>query len=82
MYGVSLAEADGVYFGVPFLIAVDLTLNLIQFGTFNFDSHGRFVTQSIRRQYPAIVGSQLHIQWFELSPLPSSSNGVRIDVAP
>lgn len=77
-YGVSLAPAELQIFGFPLLIAVDQTLNLIETGTFTFDAMGSFVAPNISRQHPTIVGSLIHVQWFEVSPNLASSNGIRL----
>lgn len=82
LYGYSLAPADLPVFGFDLLIAVDQTLNLVGMGTFNFDGTGEFTSGLINRQHPAIAGSEVHVQWFEIAPNLGSSNGIRLRMEP
>ncbi len=82
IYGVSLARADNLVLGFPLLIAIDTSLNLIDSGVFNFDNLGTFATGIVDRQHPAIAGTLIHVQWFEISPIPASSNAIRLRMEP
>ncbi|MFT7620511.1 MAG: hypothetical protein ACI97A_004168 [Planctomycetota bacterium] len=82
LYGVSLAPAELSVMGLPLLIAVDVAVNLIQSGMFAFGGFGGHTTTNISRQHPAIAGSLVHIQWFEISPSIASSNGIRLKMEP
>ena len=81
LVGSSLAPADLSVLGISLLIANDTT-NLVFTGGIGFDFAGHFVAPSVTRQYPSLIGSYFHIQFFETSPGIRASNGVRLEVAP
>ncbi|MFT7619598.1 MAG: hypothetical protein ACI97A_003254 [Planctomycetota bacterium] len=80
-YGTSLAPANLVVFGIPLLIAID-GINLIDSGDFGFGFAGELNFPGLSRQAPALAGVSIFIQFFEISPILSSSNGVRLELAP
>lgn len=75
--GVSLSQADLPIFGFPLLIAVD-PINLLSMGNFGFGFMGELTVPMVTRQFPGIAGSVVSIQFFESSPIPASSNGIRM----
>ncbi|MFT7617965.1 MAG: hypothetical protein ACI97A_001604 [Planctomycetota bacterium] len=75
--GVSLAQADLPIFGFPLLIAIDAT-NLLSMGNFGYGFMGELSVPMTSRQFPGIAGSVVSIQFFESSPVPASSNGIRM----
>lgn len=79
-YLAGLASADLAVSGIQLLVAVDST-NILEFGNFAFDGAGSF-TASLTRSHPAIAGSQVHIQWFEVGSSIVSSNGIRLNIEP
>ncbi len=78
-FGSSLAPASIPIFGFPLLIAIDST-NLIDMGNFAYGLAGEVVAPNISRQIPAIAGSLVHIQLFEVSPVIRASNGIRLAI--
>ncbi len=82
LFGVSYAPTDFLLsFGFPLLIAVD-PANLIDSGNFGFDFSGSVNVQAVSRQFPAIAGLYVFIQFYEVTPSPGSSNGIAMLMAP
>ncbi len=82
LYCVSFASTySPVAFGFPILVGLDAA-NLIDVGYFGFDSLGQLVAPGVTRQYPAIAGSYVSLQFFESAPVIRGSSGLRLLLAP
>lgn len=79
--GVSLAPTNIPFFGFPLLIAND-PANLISSGGFGFDNFGNITIPNVSRQSPQLAGNYVFVQFFEISPQPSASNGLAILLEP
>ncbi len=80
--GRSFAQIDFLLFGyLPLLIAID-PINFIDNGSFGFDLVGQLTIPGASRQNPFLAGFHVYLQVFEVSPLISSSPGLRFVVAP
>lgn len=80
-YGVSLTKDDVLLFGFPLLLKDDAA-NVTETGGFGFGFAGEHVFPNISRQSASLAGMNVHIQFFEVAPLPGSSNGLRMTAAP
>ncbi len=81
LVSVSLAPADILIFGFPLLVAID-PLNLISSDGLGFDALGEYHEANVSRQAPFLAGFFAHIQFFEISPTISCSNGIRMELVP
>lgn len=81
LFGVSLAPTNSTIFGLALLIAND-PINLVDMGSFGFDGIGQIIIPSVSRQNAFLAGTHVFIQFFETSPIPSSSNGIAMLLAP
>ena len=80
--GRSLAPSDFLLFGyLPLLLAID-PINFIDSAGFGFDLMGQLTIPGASRQNPFLAGSHVYVQVFEVSPVITSSPGLRFIVAP
>ncbi|MCB9832193.1 MAG: FG-GAP repeat protein [Planctomycetes bacterium] len=78
---VSLAAADYPIFGTSLLVAVDNT-NFLFAGTLGANAAGAFAAGNVSRSQPYLVGSPIHVQFFQTSPVVRASNGLRFIAIP
>ena len=79
--GGSLAPANIIIYGFPLFIAID-PINLLFTSNFGFDAFGNIVVIGASRSAPFLAGQFAFIQFYETSPIPKSSNGIRMLLAP
>ncbi len=78
----SFARIDFLAFGnLPLLIAID-SINFLDSQNLSFDGMGEFTISGASRKNPVLAGFDVYLQIFEISPVISSSPGLRFAVAP
>ncbi|MCB9833023.1 MAG: FG-GAP repeat protein [Planctomycetes bacterium] len=78
LVAASRESTDYLLFGyLPILVDGDPN-NVLLFDPIAFDGLGGLTAAGITRQNPYLAGQQVHIQFFETSPIVSSSTAVRL----